>query len=115
MKKFKTLLVIAGIVLVMFSSSFGAAGEKPLIIDVRTEVEWNDGHIEGAMLIPYEVIGDKIGTVAKDKSMRIYLYCRSSRRSQIAKEALEKLNYTDVVNLGSLEDAAKLMKWNIVK
>jgi phage shock protein E len=97
------------------SSSFGAADVKPLIIDVRTEAEWNDGHIEGAILIPYELIGERIGATAKDKSMRIYVYCRSGRRSKIAKETLEKLSYKDVVNLGSLDDAAKTMKRKIVK
>ena len=71
--------------------------------------------MEGAILIPYDLIGKKIGTIAKDKSKRIYVYCRSGRRSQIAKEALEKLGYKDVVNLGSLEDAAKKMKRKIVK
>jgi len=102
-------------VLVMASSSLGADGLKPLIIDVRTEAEWNDGHIEGAMLIPQELIGERIGAFANDKSMRIYVYCRSGRRSQIAKESLEKLGYKDVVNLRSLQDAAKTMKRMIVK
>ncbi len=103
------------IILAMGSPSFGADDLKPLIIDVRTEAEWNAGHIEGAILIPYESIGERIGAVTKDKSRRIYVYCRSGRRSQIAKESLEKLGYKDVVNLGSLEDAAKKMKRRIVK
>ncbi len=90
-------------------------GVKPLIIDVRTEAEWNDGHIEGAILIPYALIGEKIETVAKEKSNQIYVYCRSGRRSKIAKENLEKLGYKNVVNLGSLENAAKTMKLKIVK
>jgi phage shock protein E len=115
MKKFVLLVVIAGIAFLMSSSSFGAAGEKPFFIDVRTEAEWNDGHIEGAILIPYELIVDRIGAIAKDKSKRIYVYCRSGRRSQIAKENLEKLHYKDVVNLGSVEEAAKTLKRNIVK
>ena len=108
-------MVAAGIVVGMALSSFGAEGVKPLIIDVRTEAEWNEGRIEGAILIPYDVIGEKIGTTAKDKSKRIYVYCRSGRRSKIAKQALEKLRYKNVVNLGSLEDAAKTMKLKIVK
>lgn len=115
MKKYLFFLVIAGIVSGMASSSFGADGVKPLIIDVRTKAEWNAGHIEGAILIPYELIGERIGKVTKDKSKRIYVYCRSGRRSQIAKEKLEKLQYKDVVNLESLEDAAKAMKLMIVK
>lgn len=115
MKKIYFLLIACGMVLGMASSSFGAEGVKPLIIDVRTEAEWSNGHIEGAILIPYESIGERIGTVAKNKSMRIYVYCRSGRRSGIAKQTIEKLRYKDVVNLGSLEDAAKTMKLKIVK
>jgi phage shock protein E len=115
MKKFLFFLVAAIAVLVMVLSSFSADGEKPLVIDVRTEAEWNNGHVEGAVLIPYDMIGKKIEAVAKDKSGRIYVYCRSGRRSQIAKETLEKLGYKDVKNLGSFEDAAKTLKRKIVK
>ena len=102
-------------VLGMALTTFGADAEKPLIIDVRTEAEWNNGHLEGAILIPYGQIGEKIGAVAKDKSKPIYVYCRSGRRSQIAKETLEKLGYKDIKNLGSLEDAARTMNGRIVK
>ena len=115
MKKFIFFLLTTGMVLGVAFSSFCADGGKPLIIDVRTESEWNNGHIEGAILIPYELIGERIGTIVKDKSKRIYLYCRSGRRSRIAKETLEKIGYKDVLNLGSLEDAAKTMKSKIVK
>jgi phage shock protein E len=107
--------MIAGMGLGMAPSSFGADGVQPLIIDVRTESEWNDGHMKGAILIPYDLIGQKIGMTSKDKSMKIYVYCRSGRRSKIAKETLEKLGYKHVVNLGSLEDAAKKMQRKIVK
>ena len=115
MKKFRFLLAVVCMVFGMALSAFGAEGEKPLVIDVRTEAEWNNGHLEGAVLIPYDVIGEKIGTVAKDKSKPIYVYCRTGSRSQIAKEALERLGYKNVKNLGSLEDAAKTMKRRIVK
>lgn len=115
MKKIFFLLAVAVMVLMTASPSFCADGIKPLIIDVRTEAEWNEGHIEGAILISYELMAQRIGAVTKDKSRRIYVYCRSGRRSQIAKESLEKLGYKDVVNLGSLQDAAKTMKRRIVK
>ena len=115
MKKILLVLIAVGMVSGMVSLSFGAETAKPLIIDVRTEAEWNSGHIEGAVLIPYELIGDRIGTVARDKAGRVYLYCRTGRRSQIAKETLDKLGYKDLVNLGVLEDAAKAMKLKITK
>jgi phage shock protein E len=97
------------------SAAFANDVSKLLIIDVRTVEEWNGGHIEGALLIPYDQIDKNIGTVAKDKSKRIYLYCRSGRRSAIARETLSKMGYKDVVNLGTLEDAAKILKLKIVK
>ena len=88
---------------------------RPLIIDVRTQQEWNIGHLEGAILIPYDQIGEKIESVTKDTSQKIYVYCRSGNRSQIAGEALKKMGYKDIVNLGSLESAAKTMQRKIIK
>jgi phage shock protein E len=102
--------MIAGFAL----TTFGKDAAMPLVIDVRTVQEWDKGHLEGAVLIPYDQIGEKIGAVVKNKSQRIYLYCRTGHRASIAKEALEKMGYKDIVNLGSLEDAAKNLKRKIV-
>jgi phage shock protein E len=115
MKKYFSSLLTIGMVLGMVMPSFSADSVKPFIIDVRTQDEWNDGHMEGAILIPYDLIGESIGTAVKDKSKRLYVYCRSGRRSKIAKETLDKLGYKDVVDLGSLEDAAKTMRHKIIK
>lgn len=115
MKKVLIALIVIGVVFGMGSPSFSAESAKPLIIDVRTEAEWKGGHIEGAVLIPYEKIGEKIGAIVKDKTQRIYLYCRTGRRSNIAKETLGKLGYKNVINLKTLENAAEAMKLKIVK
>jgi len=115
MKKVLIALIVVGLVFGMGSLSFSADMTKPLIIDVRTETEWKSGHLEGAVLIPYEQIGEKIGPVAKDKTKRIYLYCRTGRRSNIANETLDKLGYKDVINLKTLENAAEVMKLKTVK
>jgi phage shock protein E len=115
MKKVLIALIVIGLVFGMRSPSFSADSAKPLIIDVRTEAEWKDGHIEGVVLIPYEKIGEKIGAISKDKSQRIYLYCRTGRRSNIAEETLNKLGYKNVINLKTLENAAEAMKLKIVK
>jgi phage shock protein E len=104
------IIMIAGFAL----TTFGKDAAMPLVIDVRTVQEWDKGHLEGAVLIPYDQIGEKIGAVVKNKSQRIYLYCRTGHRASIAKEALEKMGYKDIVNLGSLEDAAKNLKRKIV-
>jgi phage shock protein E len=104
------IIMIAGFAL----TTFGKDAALPLVIDVRTVQEWDKGHLEGAVLIPYDQIGEKIGDVVKNKSQRIYLYCRTGHRASIAKEALEKMGYKDIINLGSLEDAAKNLKHKIV-
>lgn len=114
----KRILCLISIFLMMtgFASTlFGSDTARLLIIDVRTVREWNNGHLEGAILIPYNQISEKIESVTKDKSQKIYVYCRTGRRSQIAKETLEKLGYKDVVNLGSLESAAQTLQRKIIK
>lgn len=117
MKKTGFLLLFLAIALLvaMALSSFGSEGKNPFVIDVRTEAEWSDGHLEGAILIPYDIIAEKIAMVSRDKAARIYVYCRTGRRSGIAKQTLEKLGYKEVVNLGSLEEAAGKLKRKIRK
>ena len=95
-------------------TTFGKDAAMPLVIDVRTVQEWDKGHLEGAVLIPYDQIGERIDAVVKDKLQRVYVYCRTGHRASIAKEALEKMGYKDIINLGSLEDAAKTLKRKIV-
>jgi phage shock protein E len=77
------------------------------VIDVRTESEWKNGHIEGATLIPYDEIKAKIPNVTTDKNAPLALYCRSGRRSEIARKSLHEMGYTNVENWGSLQDAQK--------
>ena len=112
---FVIIVLVTLLTPVFVASGVAVKGTKSFIIDVRTEEEWKSGHIEGAVLIPYEQIGKKIGAVTKDKSLKIYVYCRTGRRSSIAKETLDNLGYQDVVNLGPLEDASKTLQRRIVK
>jgi phage shock protein E len=83
------------------------AADDALWIDVRTAQEFSDGHVTQAVNIPYEEIAGQIDTIAPDKDALIYVYCRSGRRSGIAKETLDGLGYTQVVNIGGLDDALK--------
>ena len=116
MKKKLCLILIIIMIAGFASTTFGKDKDTvmPLVIDVRTVAEWDRGHLEGAILIPYDQIGEKIGTVVKDKSKKIYVYCRTGRRTKIAKEALEKLGYNDIVDLGPMEDAASILKRKII-
>lgn len=76
---------------------------QSLWIDVRTVEEYNAGHLEGAINIPYDEIEQKIQAVAADKTADIQLYCRSGRRSGIALESLRNLGYSKVTNAGAYE------------
>jgi len=88
---------------------------KPLVIDVRTEPEWKDGHLEGAIRIPYEKIGEEIGRVAPDKKTKIVVYCKTGRRRGIALDTLKKQGYEDVTNLINADEASGKLKIPIVK
>lgn len=75
-----------------------------VIIDARTEEEFNTGHIEGAIMIPEYEIADRAEEEIPNKDVLILVYCRSGRRSKIAAEELVKLGYTNVKEFGGIID-----------
>ena len=75
-----------------------------IILDVRTEEEFAEGHIAGAILIPDYEIEKKAETVLTDKDQQILVYCRSGRRSKNAASQLAKLGYTNVKDFGGIID-----------
>ena len=78
------------------------AQENFVLLDVRTQEEFDAGHIASAILLPYDEINLKAATVLPDKEKEIVLYCRSGRRSAIAKKALVELGYKDVEAFGGV-------------
>ena len=75
-----------------------------IIIDARTQSEYDEGHIPGAILIPEYEISDRAEKELPDKDQLILVYCRSGRRSKIAAEELVKLGYTNVKEFGGIVD-----------
>ena len=75
-----------------------------VIIDARTQSEYDEGHIPGAILIPEYEIADRAENELPDKNQLILVYCRSGRRSKIAAEELVKLGYTNVKEFGGIID-----------
>lgn len=75
-----------------------------IIIDARTIEEFNEGHIEGAILIPEYEIGERAEKELPNKEQLILVYCRSGRRSKIAAQALADLGYTNVKEFGGIID-----------
>lgn len=75
-----------------------------IVLDVRTQEEFDEGHIEGAVLIPDYEIEAKAESVLTDKAQLILVYCRSGRRSKIASEKLVNMGYTNVKEFGGIID-----------
>ncbi len=111
-KRFLAAVLIGLASLMSFAADFTYNGVKPaLVIDVRTPDEFAAGHIEGALNIPYDRIGKDIRTVkGLQKDQPVLLYCRSGRRSAIAKAALEKEGYRQVLDGGGINDLAARIK-----
>ena len=78
--------------------------EGYIILDVRTQEEYDQGHIPGAIVISHEEITEKAEDVLTDKEQLILVYCRSGRRSKIAAEALVELGYTNIKEFGGIID-----------
>ena len=78
--------------------------EGYIILDVRTQEEYDQGHIPGAIVISHEEIAEKAEEVLTDKDQLILVYCRSGRRSKIAAEALVELGYTNIREFGGIID-----------
>lgn len=75
-----------------------------IILDVRTEEEFNKSHIEGAILIPDYEIGEMAESILKDKNQLILVYCRSGRRSKNASSELATMGYTNIKEFGGIID-----------
>ena len=80
------------------------SGEEHIILDTREQDEFDEGHIPGAILIPYTEVENKAEEMLPDKDKLILVYCRSGRRSKIAAESLSKLGYTNVKEFGGIID-----------
>ena len=75
-----------------------------LILDVRTQAEYDTGHIPGAICIPNETISDAVLQQLPDQGQLILVYCRSGNRSKTASQALVDLGYTNVYEFGGIND-----------
>ena len=83
---------------------------QTLVIDVRTQEEWQVAHLDDAKLIPWEGIVAETDKLGLDKKQAIALFCRSGNRAGKAMALLSAAGYSNVVNLGSLEQAAQALE-----
>ena len=74
-----------------------------LVVDVRSKEEFDSGHLEGALNVPHTEVEENLALFGADKDKPIVVYCRSGRRSGMAKEVLEKNGFTTVHNGGGYD------------
>ena len=80
------------------------SGDPVTVLDVRTNREYEEGHIEGALLLPVGQVPDKATLLLPDLDAEILVYCRSGVRSAEAAQALAGLGYTQVFDFGGILD-----------
>lgn len=73
--------------------------EGAVVVDVRTRSEFESGHLEGALHIPYDEMEKHLSRLPRDRT--VALYCASGRRSGLAEKTLRDQGYTEVINAGA--------------
>jgi phage shock protein E len=78
--------------------------EEVIVLDVRTQEEYDAGHIDSAIRLEYTDFADMAASVLPDKDATILVYCRSGNRSKTASEMLIEMGYTKVMDFGGIID-----------
>ena len=73
-----------------------------VILDVRTQQEFESGHISGATCIPNETIKTDPPALLPDKKQTIFVYCRTGRRSKEAAQKLTDMGYENIIEFGGI-------------
>ena len=80
-----------------------STNQNAVVLDVRTQEEYDSGHIKGAVLLPVDAITEEsAGEVIPTKDTQVLVYCRSGNRSVTASKALAQLGYTEVYEFGGI-------------
>jgi phage shock protein E len=105
---------IFAIVVVLYVGASWASDEGTMIIDVRSDREWQAGHLATAVHLPLNNIAQDIDGLVDNKHQKIYLYCRSGNRSGKAEKILQSLGYSHVINAGGIAEASDFLDQPIV-
>ena len=80
-----------------------STNQNAVVLDVRTQEEYDSGHIKGAVLLPVDAITEETAReVIPAKDTQVLVYCRSGNRSVTASKALAQLGYTEVYEFGGI-------------
>jgi len=76
-----------------------AAGTAPVIVDVRSAAEYGDGHVPGAIHLPFWQVGRSLHKLASMRELPIVVYCGHGPRAYIAGAALRRRGFNNVAYL----------------
>jgi rhodanese-related sulfurtransferase len=74
-------------------------GENPIILDVRTPREYEQGHVPGAVNLPYQQIGRRLVDLEQIRDKQIVVYCEVGPRARVAQSMLQQAGFPDVRHL----------------
>jgi rhodanese-related sulfurtransferase len=114
-------LLVADLVACSIASSPAISGESlarriasddaPVVLDVRSDSEYEAGHVPGAIHIPFQSVASRYEELSIDKDRTVVVYCAHGPRAAWAGRALRKAGYTDVVyltgHMSAWEDAGR--------
>ena len=80
---------------------------KPVLLDVRTQSEYNDGHIQNAINIPHDQILKEPQLVSAYKDSQVVVFCRSGVRAGKVIEMLEDLGFKEIIDIDG-----DMLAWN---
>lgn len=87
--------------------------EHAMLIDVRSPMEFQSGHVAGAFNLPLETVAARIEQIVPDKSTPIVMYCQAGGRSAMACSILQQLGYNCVANGGGVGGLALRLQRDI--
>ena len=74
-----------------------ASGDAPLLLDVRTPAEFQDGHIPGAINVPHEQVASRAAELASQNGVAVY--CMKGPRARLGEQALLAAGATEVLHV----------------
>lgn len=82
-----------------FLASLEQPNHNIVLLDVRSEEEYNKGHIVGAINISHDTVEDNLAALSQYKNSKVVVYCRSGRRAGLAEAVLTSNGFTNIIHL----------------
>ena len=121
MRRLITVPLAAAVLLGLAACSSGPSaagtievGANTVTLDVRTAEEYAGGHLEGSQMLDFN--GGEVAAAipSLDPEAEYLVYCRSGNRAGQTTDLMEEVGFSDVTNLGSLEEASEATGISIV-